>query len=97
MNTQKITMQQSRSCGRVYDISAIAHAVFAFIVSLAGVASVTFGFWLLAIREKNLGYINVTVAIAVIAGVALITAGVVGVVRNLIPRRDTERRTDVRA
>ena len=41
-----------------------------------------FGFHLLDIRAKNLGYINVTVALAVIAGAAFIAVCVAAAVRG---------------
>ena len=47
----------------------------------AGGASIGAGFWMLDIRAKNLGYINVFIAGAVIAGAALIALGVAAVVR----------------
>ena len=53
-----------------------------------GGASVGAGFWMLDIRAKNLGYINVFIAGAVIAGAALIALGVAAIVRAVRVKKE---------
>lgn len=54
----------------------------------AGGASVGAGFWMLDIRAKNLGYINVFIAGAVIAGAALIALGVAAIFRAVRVKKE---------
>lgn len=57
------------------------------LLTAAGAGSFSFGFWLLAEREKDLGFIDVLIAFAVIAGVALMGAGITALVRTVKERR----------
>ena len=57
------------------------------LLTAAGAGSFSFGFWLLAEREKDLGFIDVLIAFAVIAGVALMGAGIAALVRTVKERR----------
>ncbi len=56
--------------------------VLAAVFAVIGGGLWYFGFHLLDIRAKNLGYINVTVALAVIAGAAFIAVCVAAAVRG---------------
>ena len=53
----------------------------------AGAGSFSFGLWLLAEREKDLGFIDVLIAFAFVAGVALMGAGIAALVRTVKERR----------
>lgn len=57
------------------------------LLTAAGAGSFSFGFWLLAEREKDLGFIDVLIAFAVVAGVALMGAGIAALVRTVKERR----------
>ena len=63
------TQTSGRSTGlKIADVAGMAFAVLS---ALVGAGLWYFGFHLLDMRAKNLGYINVTVALAVLAGAAL--------------------------
>lgn len=59
------------------------------LVTLAGAGSFAFGFWMLAERQKNLGYIDVIIALAVVIGTAVATYGIAGLVRALKDGRNS--------
>lgn len=63
------------------------------LITLAGAGSFAFGFWLLAERQKNLGFIDVLVAFAVVAGTAIAAVGVTGLVRSIREGRKGGRQT----
>lgn len=67
--------------------SRAAHCALWSLITAAGAGSFSFGFWLLAEREKDLGFIDVLIAFAVIAGVALMGAGIAALVRTVKERR----------
>lgn len=67
--------------------SCAAHCALWSLITAAGAGSFSFGFWLLAEREKDLGFIDVLIAFAVIAGVALMGAGIAALVRTVKERR----------
>lgn len=62
-------------------------ALGSLLIAVGG-ASVGAGFWMLDIRAKNLGYINVFIAGAVIAGAALIAFGVAAIVRAVREKKE---------
>ena len=64
-----------------------AHCALWSLITAAGAGSFSFGFWLLAEREKDLGFIDVLIAFAVVAGVALMGAGIAALVRTVKERR----------
>ena len=65
----------------------VAHCALWSLLTAAGAGSFSFGFWLLAGREKDLGFIDMLVALAVVAGVALMGAGIASLVRTVKERR----------
>lgn len=58
-------------------------AAAASVTTLAGAASFAFGFVLLAGRQKDLGYIDVLIALAVTAGTAIAACGIAALVRTI--------------
>lgn len=60
----------------------VVNFLFAAVFAAIGGGLMYAGFHILDIRQKNLGYINVTVAIAVIAGAAFIAICVAAVARG---------------
>ena len=67
--------------------SRAAHCALWSLLTATGAGSFSFGFWLLAEREKDLGFIDVLIAFAVVAGVALMGAGIAALVRTVKERR----------
>lgn len=67
--------------------SRAAHCALWALITAAGAGSFSFGFWLLAERAKDLGFIDVLIAFAVVAGVALMGAGIAALVRTVKERR----------
>lgn len=49
---------------------------------VTGAASLAFGFWQIAVKQKELGYIKVLIGLALAAGISLAVAGTVSVIRN---------------
>ncbi len=61
------------------------------LVALAGCGGMAFGFWMLAERQKNLGFIDVLIALAVVAGAAVAACGIASLVRTVKDRRDSAK------
>ncbi len=105
MSTEELTMQhvstvyssREHTEKRAEKISARETRAYALrctlssLVAAAGVGSMGFGFWLLAERQKDLGFIDVLIAFAVIAGVAVAACGVTALVRAIRERRSADR------
>ena len=67
--------------------SRAAHCALWSLITATGAGSFSFGFWLLAERAKDLGFIDVLIAFAVVAGVALMGAGIAALARTVKERR----------
>lgn len=70
-------------------VSGAMRSAFMFLLAAA---SCGFGFWLLAERQKNLGYIDVIIAVAVIIGAVFAALGVVFALRFVADRKQNGSR-----
>lgn len=106
MSTEEMTMKTnvtavypSAVCAKSETAARSTHKtrVFALrsalssLVTLAGCGGMAFGFWMLAERQKNLGFIDVLIALAVIAGAAVAACGIAAIVRTVKDRRDSAK------
>ena len=93
MSTKELTMMSDicpareraeknvRARVKKMSLASMLRAAFSSFVTAAGAASFGFGFALLAERQKDLGFIDVVIALAVTAGAALAVCGIVSLVR----------------
>ena len=70
-------------------VSGAMRSAFMFLLAAE---SCGFGFWLLAERQKNLGYIDVIIAVAVIIGAVFAAFGVVFALRFAADRKQNGSR-----
>lgn len=72
-------------------IGLAARAAVDSVVTLIGAGSIAVGFWMLAERQKDLGYIDVMIAIAVVAGAAISALGIAALVRTIRDRKELKK------
>ena len=86
-SSERIVTKAEKEAAKAKRSRAAHCALWSLITAAGGAGSFSFGFWLLAEREKDLGFIDVLIAFAVVAGVALMGAGIAALVRTVKERR----------
>ena len=88
---ERAEKKASRKAVTRADIAFGLRSALDALITAAGGASVAFGFWTLANRQKDLGFIDAIVALAVIVGVGFAACGIASLVRAVKERRSAAK------